>query len=99
MTDEAQFRAIISGRVHGVGFRMFVAAHARALDLRGYVRNIPGADDWENGSAVEVVASGPRAALDALLRQLYAGPPAARVRDVQVEWGSFGAFPAFEVRP
>ncbi len=96
--NEEQFRAIISGRVHGVGFRMFVADHAHALSLRGYVRNLPGAEDWENGSEVEVVASGPRLALDALLRQLYTGPPAARVHNVQLEWGRFGEFPAFEVR-
>ncbi len=98
MNEAEQFRAIISGRVHGVGFRMFVADHARALGLRGYVRNLPGAEDWENGSQVEAVASGPRPALDVLLRQLYAGPLAARIRDVQVEWGNFGEFPAFEVR-
>ena len=95
---EEQFRAIISGRTHGVGFRMFVADHARALGVRGYVRNLPGAEDWESGSQVEVVAAGPRPSLDALLRQLYVGPGAARVRDVKVEWGGFGEFRAFEVR-
>jgi acylphosphatase len=98
MNEAEQFRAVITGRVHGVGFRMFVADHARALSLRGYVRNLPGADDWDNGSQVEVVASGPRPALEALLRQLNAGPPAAHVRDVKVEWGRYGEFPSFEVR-
>jgi len=98
MNEVEQFRAVISGRVHGVGFRMFVADHARALGLSGYVRNLPGAGDWENGGQVEVVASGPRPDLDALLRQLHAGPPAARVRDVKVEWGNFGEFRSFEVR-
>jgi acylphosphatase len=98
MNEAEQFHAIISGRVHGVGFRMFVADRASALGLRGYVRNLPGSEDWENGGQVEVIASGPHPALDALLRQLHAGPPAARILDVKVEWGSFGEFRSFEVR-
>lgn len=98
MNEAEQFRAVITGRTHAVGFRMFVADHAWALGLRGYVRNVPGAEDWESGSQVEVVAAGPRPALDALLRQLYVGPSAARVHDVKVEWGSFGDFQSFEVK-
>ncbi len=96
--QEQQFRAVISGRVQGVGFRYFVIAHARALGLAGYVRNLPGGEDYESGGQVEVVAAGPRNALEGLLRQLYLGPPAARVREVKVEWGSFGQFTTFEVR-
>ncbi|MFL5495977.1 MAG: acylphosphatase [Gemmatimonadales bacterium] len=70
-------RFLIAGAVQGVGFRWFVARHARGLDLTGYARNLP-------DGRVEVVARGPDAArlerLEALLRS---GPAGARV--VQVE--------------
>lgn len=44
-------RFLVSGMVQGVGFRWFVARHARALGLGGYARNLP-------DGRVEVVASG-----------------------------------------
>ena len=44
-------RFLVSGVVQGVGFRWFVARHARALGLGGYAQNLP-------DGRVEVVASG-----------------------------------------
>src|SRR6185437_8958613 len=44
-------RFTVTGHVQGVGFRWFVARHARSLGLSGYARNL---DDGR----VEVVASG-----------------------------------------
>ena len=66
-------RFVVAGLVQGVGFRWFVARHARALGLGGYARNLP-------DGRVEVVASG--GASDALARLeelLRAGPAHARV--------------------
>ena len=37
----AAVRAIVSGRVQGVGFRDFVARRAGFLRLDGYARNLP----------------------------------------------------------
>ncbi|HEX7077576.1 MAG TPA: acylphosphatase [Candidatus Eisenbacteria bacterium] len=71
--------ALIEGRVQGVGFRYFVRDRALALGLAGMVRNLP-------AGAVEVVAEGPRPALDLLLGELHVGPPLARVQSVAVEW-------------
>lgn len=71
-------RAWISGRVQGVAFRACTRAQAEALGLRGYARNLP------DGS-VEVLACGDEQALDALLRWLQHGPPAARVDSVRSE--------------
>lgn len=62
----------VRGRVQGVGFRYFVAAHARALGLRGWARNLL------DGS-VEVQAEGPAEALAFLEERLREGPPHARV--------------------
>ena len=73
-------RAIVHGRVQGVGFRYFVLRDARALGLVGTVRNL--AD-----GTVEVYAEGERAALATLERDLRRGPPAADVSRVDAHYG------------
>lgn len=72
--DAARF--LVSGRVQGVGFRWFVMREAQRLGLHGFVRNL------RDGS-VEVVASGPVAALQALERALGRGPVMAQVARVE----------------
>jgi len=62
----------VFGMVQGVGFRWFVARHARSLGLHGYARNLP------NGS-VEVMVDGPEDAIPALERLLRTGPGNAQV--------------------
>jgi acylphosphatase len=62
--------------VQGVGFRWFVARHARSLGLTGYARNLP------NGS-VEVMVDGPEEAIPALERLLRTGPANAEVDRVE----------------
>jgi acylphosphatase len=70
-------RYLVSGSVQGVGFRWFVARHARGLDLTGYARNL--AD-----GRVEVVARGTEATrLDRLEGLLRTGPAGARVEQVE----------------
>ncbi|HWB40996.1 MAG TPA: acylphosphatase [Gemmatimonadales bacterium] len=70
-------RFVVSGIVQGVGFRWFVARHARSLGLGGYARNLP-------DGRVEVVAAGADpdalARLEALLRE---GPAHARVERLE----------------
>jgi acylphosphatase len=66
----------VFGMVQGVGFRWFVARHARSLGLAGYARNLP------NGS-VEVMVDGPEEAMPALERLLRAGPASAQVERVE----------------
>ncbi|MEA2723539.1 MAG: acylphosphatase [Gemmatimonadales bacterium] len=61
--------------VQGVGFRWFVARHARSLGLTGYARNLP------NGS-VEVMVDGPEDAIPELERMLRSGPASAQVERV-----------------
>jgi acylphosphatase len=69
-------RYLVSGSVQGVGFRWFVARHARSLGLAGYARNLP-------DGRVEVVVSGPEQALPALEQLLHAGPVNAQVDSVE----------------
>lgn len=82
MTDDspAAIRAVVRGRVQGVGFRGYVEARARFLRLAGYVRNM------EDGRSVEVVAEGSRDALEQLIEHLREGPRMSRVDAVDVEW-------------
>ena len=82
--------ATVSGRVQGVGFRMFVVDEAQRLDLKGWVRNC-------FDSTVEVTAEGRQADLEELARALHDGPPLARVQRVDIEWRSAtGEYAAFE---
>jgi acylphosphatase len=80
--DPAAIRAVVSGRVQGVGFRDYVEMRARFLRLAGYVRNLP------DGRAVEVIAEGPRDALEQLIEHLREGPAMSRVDAVEIEWGA-----------
>ena len=73
MTD---LRYLVSGQVQGVGFRWFVARHAKSLGLSGYARNLP-------DGRVEVVVSGPARALPDLEQLLRTGPAYARVEKVE----------------
>lgn len=74
-----QLRAVVLGRVQGVGFRWFVIRRAEEHGVAGSVRNLP------DGS-VEVVAEGARGALEALRDDLRSGPPRARVERVDELW-------------
>ena len=91
--DHTRLHALARGRVQGVFFRAFTAAHARRLGLVGWVRNLP------DGRTVEVVAEGGRAALDELLALLREGPPGAWVSGVEAGWGpARGESDAFRAR-
>jgi acylphosphatase len=85
--------ARVHGRVQGVGYRWWAVSAATQLGLVGWVRN---ADD---GRAVDVVAEGPPAALDAFEAQLGGGPSAALVDRVEVSRGpASGGLSRFEIR-
>ena len=72
-------RYLVAGLVQGVGFRWYVARHARGLGLAGFARNLP-------DGRVEVVATGgDPAALGRLEELLRAGPAHARVDEVDAQ--------------
>jgi acylphosphatase len=71
-------RAIVAGRVQGVGFRAATVVEARAYGLTGWVRNL------DDGS-VELEAQGDEARVGALLAWCAKGPPAARVTSVAID--------------
>jgi acylphosphatase len=77
--DREELHAVVHGRVQGIGFRYFVVEHALALGLRGFARNLSNGD-------VEVLAQGPRSALERLLLLLRQGPSSAYVTEVTTTW-------------
>ena len=95
MTDpEVQrLEAVVHGRVHGVGFRVYALGVARGLGLHGWVAN-------ERGGRVRVVAEGPADRLHSLIQALRAGPPAALVERVdEALEPARGGLSSFEIRP
>ncbi len=82
----------IEGRVQGVFYRASARERAHDLGLTGWVRNRP-------DGRVELVAEGPREALESLLAWCRKGPPLARVDSVEADWGApTGEHSPFEVR-
>lgn len=66
----------ITGHVQGVGFRAAAVRQAHHFGIRGWVRNQP------DGS-VQALLQGPHDQVDRMLSWLHAGPPAARVDQVE----------------
>ena len=87
-----RLEAWVHGTVQGVWYRASTREQAVALGLTGWVANRP------DGS-VQLVAEGPKAALDALLAWCRQGPPNALVTRVDVRYEPYtGAFLSFSVR-
>jgi acylphosphatase len=71
--------------------RWWIRSRALELGLAGWARNL---DDGR----VEVVAEGPREALDALLAMLSGGRAPGRVTGVTQRWGEAGGMSGFDER-
>lgn len=70
-------RLLIRGHVQGVGFRATARHQGQRLGIDLTARNL------DDGS-VQIDASGPSRAIDALIRWAHHGPPHARVDAVDV---------------
>jgi acylphosphatase len=69
-------RAVISGRVQQVGYRMWTVREATVLGLRGWVRNCRNGD-------VEALFIGPPDLVDAMVEKCRRGPRLAEVSRVE----------------
>ena len=81
----------VRGRVQGVGFRYFVEQAAKALGIRGWVRN-------HDDGTVEVYAAGTPGQLSDLAGLLWQGPRWAEVRGVDESEAALENHSGFSVR-
>ncbi len=65
-------RVRVSGRVQGVGYRHFTTIQAKELEIKGWVRNLP-------GGGVEALLQGERKNVGELLNQMKTGPASSMV--------------------
>jgi len=81
----------VRGRVQGVGFRYFVEHSAKALAIKGWVRN-------DDDGTVEVYAVGTSKQLSDLAGLLWQGPRWAEVRGVDETEAALEHHSGFSVR-
>jgi len=75
MSATQAIRAVVRGRVQGVGFRWFIREHARTLGLRGWVKN-------RLDGMVELEVEGPDDRVVELMAFVSEGPDGAVVAGV-----------------
>jgi acylphosphatase len=85
-------RLTITGRVQGVGYRIWAERTAVQLGLRGWVRN-------RADGSVELLATGEDAAIAGLIEACRQGPRAAVVTDVAVTDSEEDGAVGFSARP
>jgi len=84
-------RLRIEGLVQGVGYRAFAVAEARALGLKGWVRNC-------SDGTVEALVSGPVAAVGVSVTACARGPFGAKVSRIDRSKAEPAMEPGFQVR-
>ena len=90
--DKCRKHIFISGSVQGVGFRFFTYGQAKALNLRGFVKNLP-------DGRVEVLIEGSKRAVNELTRHLRKGPSFSKVTNMDIiEEEYSNAFDDFRIR-
>ncbi|NET38299.1 MAG: acylphosphatase [Cyanothece sp. SIO1E1] len=77
--DYIRVHVFVSGRVQGVGYRIATKDAAVALQLSGWVKNLP-------DGRVEAVFEGPKQSIEAMLKWCQQGPSAAVARDLSVKY-------------
>jgi acylphosphatase len=70
-------RAVVHGRVQGVGFRYFTMAKADRYGCTGWVRNMP-------DGTVEFEAQGPAGDVDSFALEIRNGPSLSHVSELMI---------------
>ena len=90
--EYARAKALISGRVQGVGFRSFAYRYANAFELTGWVKNL-------HDGRVEVVVEGDKNKVSQYVRLLETGSPWSRVDNICIQWQPYtGDLSSFRVQ-
>lgn len=90
--DITSLRLRIEGVVQAVGYRNFVITEAMRLALNGWVRNRSNGD-------VEILVSGPNAAVETFVGACMRGPSSARVTNVELHKAEAPAEKGFRRKP
>jgi len=77
--EKARAHLFIDGRVQGVFYRSFTRELAHNLGLNGWVRNL-------RDGRVEALFEGEKKVIEQAIKACYAGPPGARVSNIEVKW-------------
>jgi acylphosphatase len=80
----------VSGRVEGVYYRAFTRDKAKALGVKGWVRNVP-------GGGVEAVLEGDRKTVGELLKAMKTGPTGAIVLGMELSELEARGYEDFEI--
>jgi acylphosphatase len=92
MKPDKTVRLRVTGRVQGVGYRLWVMRTAAHLGLRGWVRN-------RTDGSVEALVTGAADDVAAMIEACREGPPGARVADVAAAPDEEDRSVGFEARP
>jgi len=84
-------RVIVGGRLHGVGFRYYVANGAKAFNISGYVQNL-------SDGKVEIDAEGERGNVHHFLEECKKGPKLSRVDSFWVSDIPYFGFKRFKIK-
>jgi acylphosphatase len=88
----ARAHLFIDGRVQGVFYRAFTRELAHNLGLDGWARNL-------RDGRVEALFEGEKDIIQKAIQACYAGPPGARVTNIDVQWETYtGDEKGFSVR-
>lgn len=91
MSRQIRAEVVVNGLVQGVGYRYFVLRRARALNVTGFVRNLP------SGEVMAVIEGEPHE-VDELFNAMKIGPFGAHVTKFTIDRGeASGEFHTFEV--
>ena len=91
-TDIKTFRALISGRVQGVGFRYFAYDRAIQFVVKGYVQNT-------HDNKVEIICQGQSSDLDSFILSVKKGPALAYISEfILEEVAGFSLYDSFDIK-
>ena len=82
----------VTGKVHGVFFRLETKRNADVHEVKGWVRNLP-------DGRVEALFEGEKEAVETLIAFCKHGPSGAKVTGLNLTWETFtGTFDRFRIK-
>lgn len=83
-------KIIISGLVHGVGFRYFTKLNANKQNVFGWVRN-------NSNGTVEIIVSGEEKNVENFIHNVIQGSKFSRIDSIDIKTMKYKKFESFEI--